>query len=44
MSASMDVRRDAMPCVMDARGDTVAAVGSDGRATAAESCQEDDGA
>jgi hypothetical protein len=39
----MDIRCDAMPRVVDARGDTVAAVGSDGRATAAESRQEDDG-
>ena len=40
----MDVRLDAMPCVMDTRGDTVAAIGSDGRATAAQNRQEDDGA
>ena len=38
----MDVRFDAMRCVVDARGDTVAAVGSYARATAAESRQEDD--
>jgi hypothetical protein len=40
----MDVRFDAMRCVVHARGDTVAAVGSYTRATAAESRQEDDGA
>jgi hypothetical protein len=37
----MDIRFDAMRRVVDARGDTVAAVGSYARATAAQSRQED---
>jgi len=37
----MDVRLDAMACVVDARGHTVAAISFDARATAAQSRQED---
>ena len=40
----MDVRFDAMCCVVDARGDAVAAVGFYARAAAAENRQEDNGA
>ena len=40
----MDARRDPMPSVVDAGGDPVAAVGFYGRAAAAETCQEDNGA
>jgi hypothetical protein len=40
----MDARRDAMVCVVDARGDPVAAIGFDGRAAAAESGEKNDGA
>jgi hypothetical protein len=43
-SACVDARRDAMPRVVDARGDPVAAIGFNGRAAAAESCEENDGA
>ncbi len=43
-SACVYVCRDAMPRVVDARGDPVAAIGFHGRAAAAESCQEDDDA
>lgn len=37
----MDVRLEAMPCVVDARGHTVAAISFYARATSAQSGQED---
>jgi hypothetical protein len=43
-SVCVDARGDAIPRVVDTRGDTVAAVGFYARAAAGESCQEDDGA
>jgi hypothetical protein len=43
-SVCVDAGGDAIPRVVDTRGDAVAAVGFYGRATAGESCQEDDGA
>ena len=43
-SARVHTRRDAMPRIVDARGDPVAAIGLHRRAAAAETRQEDDGA
>ena len=43
-SVRVDARRDATIRVVDACGYPVAAIGFYGRAAAAESCEEDDGA